>query len=600
MRFVWAIAALVLATLMIGAGIAQRTVFQGDTTTKATIETTDDASYLLVDGGVLNTVEGTQTLRAQTEGSILMAYAPTADVKAWLSDVSYNATTVDDDGLVVTELVESETPSGNEPTNTPDRRGPEGSDLWLDEVKQDNVLITNLQLPAEMSVLLATDNGQSNAPASVSVTWPITSTTPWAGPLIAGGGVLMAVGLVLYVLGIRHARRSRGPRRKGLPSPATEPIDLSVDQVDKGVVSTSNRRSSSSGRRKLLAVPAIALSAVLFAGCSPDAWPQIGPTPTPTPTATVIVPEGQDDPVVTETQAARILERIAETVATSDSDLDADLAATRLDGAVLDERLTNYNLRASLPDQVPAPSAIPATPLTILLPQAYDGWPRTIMAVVEDDSDKSAHIMYVTQQDAWADYKLTYIGSLGASVEMPELAPAYVGASQVQPDSSFLLLAPDQLATAYADVIDYGVNSKFAALFEGEGDDFRTNVTGDRETRLAEFNSTASTTATTATLTFATVPGANDEVALATLQSGAIVAVNIYESDTVVPTTSDAVIKLESNPTVQALTGVSESATGVITTFSDQLFFYIPALNSSEKIRLLGYGSNILEAKVIE
>ena len=53
------------------------------------------------------------------------------------------------------------------------------------------------------------------------------------------------------------------------------------------------------------------------------------------------------------------------------------------------------------------------------------------------------------------------------------------------------------------------------------------------------------------------------------------------------------------NPTVKTLTGVDQSATGFSTTFGDQLFFYVPGQGSNEKIKLLGYGSNILDAKVI-
>ena len=77
-------------------------------------------------------------------------------------------------------------------------------------------------------------------------------------------------------------------------------------------------------------------------------------------------------------------------------------------------------------------------------------------------------------------------------------------------------------------------------------------------------------------------------------------AVTIQEIDTVQPTDDDAVIKLDNNPTVQTLTGVDESSEGFSTVYVDQLFFYVPGQGSSEKIRLLGYVSNILDAKVIE
>lgn len=616
MRFVWAVAAFVLAALMIGAGIAQRTVFQGPKSESVALEVSEQAPYLLIDGDVLNKLPGAQTLRAEGDGAIFASYGRTADVRAWLSDTTYNEASLSGDGEVTSTLVEPTTPEEQAdpaPDTTTDTtqaspdataptteaapgRSPIGSDLWLDEFQQDDLLVAPLQLPEGMSVLIATD-GVEPAPADVSISWPTVSTTPWSGPLIAAGAVLMAIGLFLYVLGIRHARRSRGPRRKGLPLAVTEPIDLAVDGADKGVISsgTPTRRSLTKGARGFIVIPAVAVSAILFAGCSADAWPQLADSPTPSPTASVIVPEGQQAPAVTAAQAERIITRVAAVAADADEAKDPTLAATRLEGAVLAERATNYALRGSIPDYA-APAAIPTTPIEIVLPQAFDDWPRSVMAVVNDEADKTASIMLLTQQDAWSEYKLTYLSSLEASTEMPDLAPAYVGASKVPPDSSFLVMAPDQIAAAYADVINNGENSAFYEEFDADGDQFRTGVTADRQKRLDTFNQTA---ASTGTLTFESVAGAYDPFALATLESGAIVAVSMSEIDTVKPTTSDAVIKFDTNATVKALTGVEQSATGVTTTFSDQLFFYVPGQGSNEKIRLLGYSSEILDAKVI-
>ena len=50
MRFVWAVAAFVLAALMIATGIAQRTVFQGPKSETTAITGTADTSYTLIDG----------------------------------------------------------------------------------------------------------------------------------------------------------------------------------------------------------------------------------------------------------------------------------------------------------------------------------------------------------------------------------------------------------------------------------------------------------------------------------------------------------------------------------------------------------------------
>lgn len=594
MRFVWAVAAFVLATLMIGAGIAQRTVLQGAKTESQTIEISEPVPFILIDGSVLNSHDGAQTLRAQGDGTIFAAYGRTADMTAWLAPSAYAQVRLGDEGEIASTVVTAPAPLEGEEARVLD---PAGSDLWLDQFQQEDLLITPLQLPADMSLLVATD-GRAPAPTDLTVTWPTGATTPWAGPLIVGGATLMLVGIVLYVLGLRHVRRSRGPRRKGLPLPVTEPIDLSAEAADKGVITAApTRRQLSRGARAFAVVPVVAVSALLFSGCAPDAWPQFSGSPTPSPTDSVIVPEGQV-PAVTQTQAERILSRISAHVATADEEMDAAAAAARLDGPALAARETNYTLRETLKDHATL-GEIPAKPLRILLPESYDGWPRTFLAVVEDRDDKTATIMIVTQQDAWADYKLTHMARLAAGAPLPELAPWYVGAKQVQPDSPFLVMAPDQVAAAYADVLDNGDESPFAAAFDTATDSFRTQVAADRAARLEAFNKTG---AKTGKVTFAATAGGQAPVALATLESGAIIAVTVEESETVTPTDEDAVIKVsdEENPVVKTLTGVSQSSTGFTTTYADQLFFYVPAQGSNERIQFLGYGSNILSAKVVK
>lgn len=618
MRFVWAVVAFVLAAALIGAGIAQRTVFAGPSTQSATIALEDDTPFTLVDGAVLNTLPGTQTLEVAGPDGVFVAYGRTADVAAWLSDEEYTAVTLDEDDVIVSAVVEpdpdaveqadpgtaddaqaADDAAAEEDASAPSGRNPVGSDLWLAEYTDPDAVVANLQLPSTMSLLIASD-GTAPAPADISVTWDIPQTTPWAGPLILLGALVLLGGVVLYVLAIRHARRSRGPRRKAPPPlPETEPIDLSVTGADKGVITSgpSTPRRGGGRRKAVVALPALLVGALVFTGCSPEAWPQLGSTPTPTPTAPIVDSDQQQAPAVTEAQAKIILTRIAETVAQADSALDADLAATRLSGAALAERQTNYTLRAGIADYAALP-AIPAEPTQIILPQAFDAWPRTVMAVVQNDASEAttSTIMMMTQEDPWTEYKLSYVGNLGGSTEMPDLAPAYIGAAQVPPDSSFLVLAPDALPEAYADVLTNGAESSFAGLFDEASDRFSESVAKDRQERLDAFNTTATDTGT---LEFGAAPGAFTPLALATLESGAIVAITVNESDTVKPANEDVVIKFDGNPTVQALTGVAESQTGVSTTFVDQLFFYVPAQGSTEKIRLLGYSSNILEAKVL-
>ncbi|WP_193754823.1 glycosyl transferase [Microbacterium testaceum] len=624
MRFVWAVVAFIIAAVMIGAGIAQRTVFQGPAETSQTIQTDQSTAYTMIDGAVLGSLPGAQTLRVDGDSNVFVSYGRTEDMRAWLSDAEYTSVTMGDQNTVETSVVEptvESTPAdsttatdatgGTDATGTADTttgtqtagaRSPVGSDLWLDEFEQTGTLTQTLQLPADMSVLVASD-GQAPAPSTITVTWPVDNSTPWAGPLIVGGGVVLLIGLVLYVLGIRHVRRSRRPRRKGLPLPVTEPISI-ADGEDKGMISESTRRRGTgrtrgalgSGRRALIALPALAVSAALFAGCSADAWPQIAASDSPSPSATVIVPEGQFPPAVTEAQAQRIVSKISQTVAQADAAMDASAAETRLTGPALAERKTNYTLRAAIPDR-PALPAIPAEPVQITLPQTTNAWPRTVMTVVEsaDASAPTTTIMMMTQDDPWSEYRASYVGNLEASTNLPELAAPYVGATQVPPDSSFLVMPPNELATAYADLINNGQNSASWSKFDTANDLLLPAIEENKKKRTDELNQTG---AGTAEISFTASAGPTDPIALATLDTGAIVAVNVYESDTAKPTNADAVIKLDNNPAVKALTGVDQSATGFTTTYSDQIFFYVPSQGSDDPIRLLGYRSSLLEAKV--
>src|SRR5439155_19915679 len=99
---------------------------------------------------------------------------------------------------------------------------------------------------------------------------------------------------------------------------------------------------------------------------------------------------------------------------------DESLAATRLDGTVLAARATNYALRGAIADYK-APPAILTKPLEIVLPQAYDRWPRSLMAVVDDAASKTSSIMVLSQADARSPYKLSYEANLEASTLMPKL-----------------------------------------------------------------------------------------------------------------------------------------------------------------------------------
>ncbi|MBC6494567.1 glycosyl transferase [Microbacterium sp. CFBP9023] len=672
MRFVWAVVAFVLAAGLIAAGIAQRTIFMGPSTQEVSVAAEEPAPFVLMDGDVLREHPGSQTLLVRGEGEIFAAYGRTADMEAWLADSSYNRVTVGDDGDLEVELVPagsapegdgaSETPAPAEtpaaaetpaPAETPAEgdaaaepgRNPAGSDLWLDSFTETDTLIAdNMQLPEGVSLIIAYD-GTADAPDDIVVSWPLDTSTPLAGPLMAAGAAMLLVGLVLYVLAIRHQRRGRGPRRKGPgPLPATEPIDVAqlppseraaIDDTsttaagdepgrtgadsdaaaagDPGAVDaagpknpdpdrkTEMRARPVNRRRRLLAVPALAVTALLASGCSPDSWPQLGEgTPSPSPSATVIAPDNQKPPAVTEAQAKRILQEVSTTLSDADASMDIALAGTRLDGPALTARTTEYALRTALPETAP-PAALPTDDVEVVLPEATDRWPRTVLLLSKsaDDDTVPPVILTMTQQDPWSNYKVTNMAEMSADAVFPDVAASWLGTSLVPDDSAFLSIPPGELAETFADVVDAGEASPSYGMFDEISQNLAQSI---RDSRQAVVQTLADNgAAETSQTAFDILPADSEPVSMTTLDSGAIVAVSLIDTESVTPTSPDAVIRLEdANPQAKALTGVTESAKGFTTKYEFQLFFSVPAQGSTEQIRLMAVRQDLLSVEVIK
>ena len=606
MRFVWAVLAFVLAAVLIGTGIAQRTIFLGPKDVSAELTVKTPQAYTVIDSAVLRAHPGEQTLIAHGDGTIFVAQARTADLEAWLSDTSYNRITLGKEGKTSAKVVE---PTVAKEDN---ERNPAGSDLWLDSFSDKNALIDRMQVPEGVSVLVASD-GKADAPADVTLKWPLDTATPWAGPLMVAGGIFLLAGLVLYVLAIRHARRGRGPRRKAPPPlPITEPIDVAereaVEAADAEAPSgegpesaapadhgdsaptaegtVRERRAVRPRRRALLLLPAVGVTAALLTGCTPDIWPHAASSPTPSPTETQVAEAGQQAPAVTQAQASRILESISATLADADKNLDATKAETRLEGAALEARKTAYAVRKSVTD-FSLPPAIPADKIKILVPQAYDSWPRTVLMLVEHGNDEKVAplIMTMTQPDPWSNYKISSVAEMQAAARLPNMAPAWLGAKLTPPDSPFLAAEPNQLAKEFANVIDQGDKSEFHDKFDKTALAFAKSVQDSRaalQQALKDANAD-----TTSSLTFAASAGSDKPVSMSSIDSGAIVAVTVEDSQTIKPTSADAVIKLDKNPSAKALTGVDQSATGFVSVYGVQLFFAVPAQGSDDKITLL-------------
>ncbi|HEY2557504.1 MAG TPA: hypothetical protein VGI08_10385 [Diaminobutyricibacter sp.] len=611
MRFVLAIVAFVVAAVLIVAGIAQRTVFAPPSQVSAATTVSGAPRFIMVDGSVLNSHPGQQTLYVDGAPNELVAYGRTADVTAWLGDQSYATLKYDaTSGSLTSKSVapqpadDAQSSTGTAPSTTPPPvsgtakgepvKGPNpaGSDLWLEQFSGPDANVTRMNVPNNVSVIIASD-GTAPAPNQIRIVWPLDSSTPWAGPLIVGGGVLLIIGLALYLWGLYALRRSRGPRRKGGPKMPKLPKAPKYKPTKAIETTPKGRRSA---RRALVAVPVVLVGALALSGCSGDYWPHFGaaaPLASSTPITTEL-PKAKDvqPPAVTVPQLERIMTKISAVATAADAKLDSKAIATRFTGPALELRQANYAIRAKKSDE-PALPAVAAGPLALTLPQATDMWPRVVSTVVQGANKTQApQAITLVQQTPRSNYLVTYAVSLEPKAKVPDLAPASIGAAVVPPDSKLLLLPPQQVATAYGDILMKGPKSTYFNLFEAKGDTLRPSVGLEYKTKKQ------AAIPKTASLTFSNKVGSGTPIAMATNDSGAIVWTNLDETETLKVVEAGA--EVNAGASSAALSGVSSSKKGIASTYGYQLAFYVPPAGSDQKITLLGFAQGLVSAKEVQ
>ena len=633
MRFVFAIVAFIAAAVMIGLGIAQRTVFLEPDRVALSAEFSGETAFVVVEPEALAAQPGKQTITASGSDTVFISYGRSGDVEAWLGEtpyqsVTYNAETEELSSEVVTvapvddplPAVPAETtPATPTPTPTPGAEAapdpealaaasPVGSDLWLDEFTAERTLTTTIDVPDDISVLIASD-GLSSAPTQVELDWPLDNATPMAGPLIVGGALVFLVGIGLVISGFLHHRRSRGPRRN-LPKGSRGKLPSAPKPPRRQL--TGGKRAIGRAKRVALVpvflVPALA-SERLFGRLLAELRPGRGPRDVvpgdrrprpPSPPR----PSHQTSPRSNRRSPCRRWSASCVASPSSrgevDEARDAAGATERFVGPALDSRVANYTIRGTLPDH-PVPPAIPAAPLTLTLPQQVTGWPRTVLTIARnaDDPTIAPTALVLVQESPRENYHVLYSMALAPEADVPEVAPASIGAAPISPEFKGLVMPTGQVAAAYADVLLKGDESEFATAFDPEGDLLREQlgVVGQQAIR-----DNLKAESPTADIAFSNAVGDSPTIALATNDAGALVTVSITQTEKVTPN-DGGTIGFQAGAPGAALSGFTEkSAKGVQRDIGMQLLFYVPGVGAgddNQQIRLLGWSESLIGASEI-
>jgi hypothetical protein len=583
LRFIAAIVSFVIAFMMIGYGIAQRTVLRGPDNVTASVKVDTKAPVTIIDGTALTAMPGRQKVEIGGAPTVFAAYGRTEDVVAWVGKTRHNKVTFNTES---TSLTGKLVPGAEQ--KVPD---PAGSDLWLSEYSGKNGLSFTGNVPRGISLLVVSD-GVAPAPSSLSVTWPLDNRTPWSGPLLAGGGILLLLGIVLYLWALIALRRSRGPRRKPPKTPKMPklPRPQSYKAVrPRAIVAAKGRRSIG---RMVAVLPVVLIGALATSGCSSELWPNaadIGQA-SATPSASATLAAEHDPPVVSIPQVEHILAEVSSVATKADTDRDATLLATRFAGPALELRSANYAIRG-VDATYAAPTPIPAKPLALTLPQQSKTWPRTVFTVIQDANNAEVKpvALMLTQENPRANYKVQYAVTLEARAVLPKVAPANVGAVRLQEDVPLLGMKPGELALAFGDVLSAGDQSKYADKFDLTDDPLLKQI------GLESRNALKAKLPASAQMEYTNIQGAAESVALATSGSGAIVAVYLQENLVVKPVEGGASVNAEG--AVKSLSKVTSTTKGTSATYGDQLLFSVPAVGSNEKIVLLGWDTGLVAAK---
>ncbi|MEY4476657.1 MAG: hypothetical protein RJA31_161 [Actinomycetota bacterium] len=575
MRFFYAIVIFAASLAFFAGSLVIRYFFSAPDTLTQSIQLTGDAPIAVIDAAELRLIAGSETLTASVAPTadgdetnpVTIGWGRTPDVMAWVGNASYHFITVDKEtGELTDSLV-----SGLEP-EVPD---PRGSDLWTEEWNGDESVSAELALRKGHSIIVATD-GVSPAPSTVTVIWNLAVDRTIPTILLYLAAASGMVGLGAFVWALWRERRQRRHRQGRMPKAPKPPRWRPKRPGFLGARGATGRR----GRRLAGMVVATGLVPALLVGCASGDSVQ----PTPTPVATAELPYV----AMTGPQFERILEKIVETLEVADEKRAENIAATRLQGSALRFRQATYRVQGAN-STLGTLFQIPNGTVSLMLPQQTDGWPRSVFAIIDDTASEEAPSVAIilTQDGPRANYHVDYTFALEPGVVMPEVPSAEYGTAVLPADTELLSSTPAQVAEQYADLLINGAESPYASIFEA--DTLQEQIGAEAKAqRVADMKGS---------MKFSWVDSMTEDVPIvfATSDAGALVALTINEAETVRPARGGSAISTEG--AVKILSGRPSSLRGITANYQYQLLLHVPAIGTSDQIRLLGYSYALVSAQ---
>lgn len=612
MRFAIAIAVLVLSGITLILGIGQRTFLAPPSAVVYTLDSAEGRDFAVIPAEVFDAVKGQATVTVQGADAFA-ATGANRDVDAWVKPFDHVRVSIDPASKqLVSQAVAAkpaETPKGEAQKPADGTAAapavtlpttPQGSDLWIQQsivgdavgagTAADQAKLSAFAMTAERSVIVAT-GGEQGLDRALSITWTQDQRTPWAGPLLVGGGILALVGGVLYLLAVDHNHRGLGPRR-GRKGPL------------QGLRETFARRRRTKQLNRV-ALPALAIAGALaLSGCSANYWPDFSAQASVETAPPVQAPNIAPVPILND-QIDRIIADVVNVADQADETLDAELLKARFTGDALVQRTASYKIRKAVPDYALVPPHLTNEKLGYTLVQSTQSWPRTMLIALASDVDGADEAndtaddaatpslaLVLTQAGPHENYLVSRVVSLRGSISMPEASPAEEGTALLADDLQTLVLPPGQVAAAFAAVLQNGTDAPEASSFTLSAEDSLVTRSGKAWVKQSQDRAAADGYSIQYSVTVE--PGTQPATALSVSDGGALVAVTVVEQR--VSDTAGSTTRVRAEGAVSALSGLSGQQTRLVNTVAHQLLFYVPSKVSHRQIELLGATSEMVGA----
>lgn len=545
---------MLLGLLTLLAGIGQRTIWAPSETFTASVPADAAAAPLTVIDQKLRTLhDGTVKITVQGDGNFMLATGRPDDVSAWVGQTAHNTITgvTEDEKSLVVEHADGEGTAPN----------PAGSDLWVSNENASGELEYTWTPPADgdWSLLLASD-GTKAAPASVSMTFPNDTSTPWAVPLMVLGSLLIVGGIVL---GLLSARRKDG-----------EGGDSGYARRARARNAETQGQAPSSSSSSKATMVAAGVVAALLAG-SATAAQAASPSPLPSGSASSPAKQAAGSPVLLDAQFRRILEQVSSATDAGDAAKDAAKLADRVGGPELEVRTQNYKIRSQVGTYEPRMPVRSTKLLTTVVTSDRD-WPRSVLAVTQGEGNVVPQILTLVQQSPRENYKLMETTPLQPGTTFPNISRGGTETLSAA-DKSGLLYSGEEAMSGLADRLTSADSPFKDKLVEGQSSPYIADTLSyQAEVAKAGENGNFS-------FTHKVVP--ESTVVFRTSDGGALVLGRInfgFEG-----TPKAAGDKLSIGDDAAALAGGKETTTGMVLSFAESMAVYVPPAGSTDPMKLV-------------